>query len=97
MTTRPIYTDITQANAEIRDMESHMHIMKRMIAVQSKRIDNFKELVKVLQENINSRIEQKNSFITLMEAWLKMLEKDQEGLVMESMDRIIATSIKETI
>jgi len=52
MTTRPTYTDIIEANLEIRDMESHMNIMKRQIAVQSERIENFKELVDVLKQQI---------------------------------------------
>ena len=52
MATRPTYTDIVQANLEIRDMESHMNIMKRQIAVQSERIENFKELVDVLKQHI---------------------------------------------
>ena len=98
MTTRPIYTNINEANAEIRDMETHMGIMKRMIAVQSERIENFKNLIEVLNKQIESSKELHNSRIRLMETWLKMLETDQVGLVMESIDRTIGnTKIKETI
>ena len=98
MTTRPIYTDINAANAEIRDMETHMGVMKRMIAVQSERIDNLKELIGVLKEQIQSDKALDNTRIRLMHAWLKALEKNQVGLVMESIDRTIGnTKIKETI
>ena len=98
MTTRPTFTDINEANAEIRDMETHMGIMKRMIAVQSERIDNFKNLIEVLNKQIESHKALSNSRIELMNAWLNALEKDQVGLVMESIDRTIGnTKIKETI
>ena len=98
MTTRPTFTDINEANAEIRDMETHMGIMKRMIAVQAERIDNFKNLIEVLNKQIESSKELHNSRIRLMETWLNALEKDQVGLVMDSIDRTIGnTKIKETI
>lgn len=98
MTTRPIYTDITKANAEIRDMEAHMNVMKRMIAVQSERIENFKELIGVLKEQIQSDKALDNTRIKLMHAWLNALEKGQVGLVMESIDRIVGTTkFKEII
>ena len=98
MTTRTTFTDITKANAEIRDMEAHMNVMKRMIAVQSERIENFKELVEVLKKHIDSSKSLHNSRTKLMETWLKMLEADQIGLVMESIDRTIGnTKFKEII
>ena len=98
MTTRPIYTDITEANAEIRDMEAHMNVMKRMIAVQSERIDNLKELIGVLKEQIQSDKALDDTRIRLMHAWLNALEKNQVGLVMESIDRTIGnTKFKEII
>lgn len=98
MTTRPIYTDINKANAEIRDMETHMNVMKRMISTQSERIENFKELTIVLKKQIESHATLRNSHLNLMEVWLKMLEADQTGLVMESIDRTIGNNkIKETI
>ena len=98
MTTRPIYTDITKANAEIRDMEAHMNVMKRMIAVQSERIDNLKELVDVLKKQIQSDKALDDTRIRLMHAWLNALEKNQVGLVMESIDRTIGTTkFKEII
>lgn len=98
MTTRPIYTDINAANAEIRDMETHMNVMKRMISTQSERIENFKELTIVLKKQIESHAALRDSHLKLMEVWLKMLEADQAGLVMESIDRTIGNNkIKETI
>ena len=98
MTTRPIYTDINKANAEIRDMETHMNVMKRMISTQSERIENFKELVIVLKKQIESHTTLRDSHLKLMEVWLKMLEADQAGLVMESIDRTLGNNkIKETI
>lgn len=98
MTTRTTFTDIDKANAEIRDMETHMGVMKRMIAVQSERIENFKELIGVLKEQIQSDKALDNTRIKLMHAWLNALEKGQVGLVMESIDRTIGnTKFKEII
>lgn len=98
MTTRTTFTDITKANAEIRDMETHMGVMKRMIAVQSERIENFKELVEVLKKQIESDKALDNARIKLMQGWLNALEKNQVGLVMESIDRIVGnTKFKEII
>lgn len=98
MTTRTTFTDINKANAEIRDMETHMGVMKRMIAVQSERIENFKELVEVLKKQIESDKALDNARIKLMQGWLNALEKDQVGLVMESIDRIVGnTKFKEII
>ncbi len=73
MTTRPIYTDINAANAEIRDMETHMNVMKRMISTQSERIENFKDLVEVLKKQIESHA-------TLRESHLKLMEVVRIGL-----------------
>jgi len=98
MTTRPIYTDINAANAEIRDMETHMNVMKRMISTQSERIENFKDLVEVLKKQIESHATLRESHLKLMEAWLNALENDNVGLVMESIDRTLGNNkIKETI
>lgn len=98
MTTRTTFTDIDKANAEIRDMETHMGVMKRMIAVQSERIENFKELVEVLKKQIQSDKALDDARIKLMHAWLNALEKDEIGLVMESIDRTIGnTKFKEII
>lgn len=95
MTTRTTFTDITKANAEIRDMEAHMQIMKRMIAVQSERIDNLKAMVEIYKEQIESHKTVHDTQLKLIEAWLKALEDDNQGLVMESMDRFIG-NYKET-
>lgn len=98
MTKRPIYTDINKANAEIRDMETHMDIMKRMISVQSERINNLKKIIEVLKEQIESDKAMDNARIRLMNAWLNALEKDQVELVMKSIDRTIGNNkIKQTI
>lgn len=98
MTTRPIYTDINAANDEIRHMETHMNIMKRMISTQSERIENFKDLVEVLKKQIESHAALRESHLKLMQTWLNALENDKIGLVMESMDRTLGNSkIKETI
>lgn len=98
MTKRPIYTDINKANAEIRDMETHMDIMKRMISVQSERINNLKKIIEVLKEQIESDKAMDNARIRLMNAWLNALEKDQVELVMKSIDRTISNNkIKQTI
>lgn len=98
MTTRTTFTDINKANAEIRDMETHMGVMKRMIAVQSERIENFKDLVEVLKKQIESHAALRESHLKLMQTWLNALENDKIGLVMESMDRTLGNSkIKETI
>lgn len=98
MTKRTIYTDINEANAEIRDMETHMDIMKRMISVQSERIENLKTLVEVLEKHINSNKAVNNNHLKLMKTWLNALEKNQVGLVMESIDRTLGNNkIKQTI
>lgn len=98
MTKRTIYTDINEANAEIRDMEIHMDIMKRMISVQSERIENLKTLVEVLEKHINSNKAVNNNHLKLMQTWLNALEKDQVGLVMESIDRTLGNNkIEQTI
>ena len=98
MTTRPIYTDINAANNEIRHMEAHMNIMKRMISTQSERIENFKDLVEVLKKQIESHASLRESHLKLMQAWLNALENDKIGLVMDSMDRTLGNNkIKETI
>lgn len=98
MTTRPTFTDINNANAEIRDMEHHMHIMKRMIAVQSERIENFQELIKVLNNRIEASKSLHDSRIRLIEAWIIMLQDNRVGMVMDSMDRIVGSyKSKETI
>lgn len=96
MSTRPTYTDISEANAEIRDMEAHMAIMKRMIAVQSERIENFQALVDTLKQNVSLRESQRDNYIAIMENWLDMLKKNQLGPVMDSIHRII-TNNKEII
>ena len=98
MTTRPTFTDINNANAEIRDMEHHMQIMKRMIAVQSERIENFQELIKVLNNRIEASKSLHDSRIRLIEAWIIMLQDNRVGMVMDSMDRIVGSyKSKETI
>lgn len=98
MTKRTIYTDINEANAEIRDMEIHMDIMKRMISVQSERIENLKTLVEVLEKHINSNKAVNNNHLKLMKTWLNALEKNQVGLVMESIDRTLGNNkIEQTI
>ena len=94
MANRPTFTDINEANAEIRDMEAHMQIMKRMIAVQSERIDNFKTMIELYKEQIKSYKTMRDTQIKLIETWLKALQDDKQGLVMESMDRFIGNNIE---
>lgn len=84
------HTDITKANKEIIIMETHMNVMKRMISVQSQRIETLKAQIATLEKDINSKTAIQDNYIHLMEMWLKMLEEDnKEGLVMESIDRVI--------
>lgn len=98
MTIRPTFTDINKANAEIRDMETHMGIMKRMIKVQANRTETLKHTIEVMDKSNNLRKSQLENYIKLMEAWIKLLDNDQVGMVMESMDRIVGNhNKKETI
>lgn len=84
------HTDITKANKEIIIMETHMNVMKRMISVQSQRIETLKAQIATLEKNIDSKNAIQDNYIHLMKMWLKMLEEDNKTeLVMESIDRVI--------
>lgn len=95
MATRPTFININEANAEIRDMEAHMQIMKRMISVQSERIDNLKAIIEVYKKQIESHKDLRDNHITLMVLWLDKLNNNEVGKVMESIDRTIGIN-KET-